>query len=83
MAVQPNNDTAVIRGVRTGLQTIVGTFVTFIVGLVLVVWKVPGVSDAVVNYVGANLPVVLLSVGIPTGLVSFVWNILRKDVRNW
>lgn len=76
-----NSDTAVGRGVRTAIQAVIG----FFTGLVLVVWAVPGVPDAVFAYVTTNLPQFLLLIGVPaaaTGVVSWVWNLLRRDVRN-
>jgi hypothetical protein len=77
------NDTAVVRGVRTGFQTVIGTSFLFVVGLWLVIWNVPGVPVAVIAYVYNNLPATLLGIGLPTAVVSFIWNVLRSDVRNW
>jgi len=72
-------DTALVRGVRTVFQTIIGAFV----GLVAVVWAVPGVPEAVTTYLSTNLVQLLLVVGIPAGLTSFVWNLLRPSVKNF
>jgi hypothetical protein len=71
-----NQDNAVVRGIRTAIQAIIGAFV----GLVLVVWAVPGVPEAVGNYLLDNFIPVALAVGIPSGLAGFIWNALRKDV---
>lgn len=62
------------KGVRTALQAIVGAFV----GLVLVVWAVPGVPEAVVEYLKGNAVPVLLAIGIPSGIVAWVQNLLGK-----
>jgi len=62
------------KGVRTALQAIVGAFV----GLVLVVWAVPGVPEAVVEYLKSNAVPVLLAIGIPSGIVAWVQNLLGK-----
>lgn len=76
MALSINKDTAVYRGIRTGLQAIAA----FLVGAVLVVWNVPGVPDALYNYVVTDTLQNLLSVGVLSGLAGFAWNALRKDV---
>lgn len=73
-----NSDTAVMRGVRTGLQAIIG----LLAGLVAVVWAVPGVPQAVQTYLGNNVVQLALGVGIPAGIAGFIWNLLRKDVKN-
>lgn len=76
------NDTALVRGVRTFLQAIL----TFLGGLVVAVWNVPGVPEAVHTYVTSQGPGLLFTIGLPlalgTGAVSFLWNVLRKDVPN-
>lgn len=76
-----NSDTAKGRGVRTGIQALIG----FVVGLIAAVWAVPGVAEAAWTYVTANLTNVLVLVGLPsvaTGVVSWIWNVVRKDVKN-
>jgi hypothetical protein len=65
-----NNDSALARGIRTFLQAVIGT--------VIAIWSVPGVPEVV----GKNLLSSIVAIGVPTGLVSFVWNVLRKDVPN-
>ncbi len=74
-----NKDTAVMRSLRVFVYAIVG----FTTGLLATVWAVPGVPDAVRQYVAQNGPQLLLTFGLPTGLVSLVYNLLRKDVRNY
>lgn len=69
-----DKNTPAAKGVRTAVQAIVGA----LVGLVLVVWAVPGVPEAVVEYLKGNLVPVLLAVGIPSGFVAWVQNRLGK-----
>lgn len=78
MATGINNDSAVMRGVRTGLQAVIG----FVVGLFATVWAVPGVPTAVTNYLSHNVVQLALVFGVPAGVAGFVWNALRKDVPN-
>lgn len=75
----PSSDTALVRGVRTTIQTFIGAFV----GLLAAVWAVPGVPEAVTSYLSNNLVPLLLVVGIPAGVTSFVWNLLRPSVKNF
>lgn len=74
-----NKDSALARGLRTAIQAIVG----FIVGLVATVWAVPGVPQAVSTYMTGHAVQLALTVGLPAGLVAFLWNVLRKDVPNF
>ena len=62
------------KGVRTALQAIVGA----LVGLVLVVWAVPGVPEAVTEYAKINAVPLLLAIGIPSGIVAWIQNRLGK-----
>lgn len=76
-----NNDTAPGRGIRTAIQAVIG----FVTGLLVAVWAVPGVPDAIYSYVTQSLPNFLLLVGLPagiTGVVSYLWSVARKDVPN-
>jgi hypothetical protein len=76
-----NDDSARGRGIRTFVQALIGLFT----GLLVTVWAVDGVPQAVFNYITSSLPNFLLLVGVPagaTGLVSYIWNVLRKDVPN-
>lgn len=72
------NDSAVWRGIRTGVQAVFG----FLLGLVATVWAVPGVPEAVTNYLNGHIVELLVAFGFSTGLAAFVWNLLRKDVKN-
>ena len=66
------------KGVRTFFQTLGGLFT----GLVLAVWSVPGVPQAVSAYVQANfIPLfvgLLVTVGLPSGLIAYFQNRLGK-----
>jgi hypothetical protein len=62
------------KGVRTALQAIVGS----LIGLVLVVWAVPGVPEAVIEYAKLNAVPLLLVIGIPSGVVAWIQNRLGK-----
>lgn len=75
----PNRDSATGRAIVTGIQAIVG----FFAGLVFTVWAVPGVPQAVINYVGNNLLQLALLVGIPAAIFTFAWNYFRKNVINY
>lgn len=77
-----NSDTARGRGVRTGIQAALAALATFLVGLLMAVWKVPGVDMAVISYVQAHIVEVLLAIGVPAGITSYIWNLIRKDVPN-
>ena len=71
-------DSATDRGIKTAVQAMLG----FLAGLAMAIWAVPGVPHAVISYIEANIPQMLLIIGVPSGLVSFGWNFLRKDVPN-
>jgi precorrin isomerase len=58
------------KGLRTALQSIIGVAV----GLVVVVWAVPGVPEAVIQYLTDNAIQIALVVGIPSGLVAWLQN---------
>lgn len=66
-----NNDSAVGRGLRTVIQVAIAVIVAVV--------KVPGVPEAVYNVIHQYSGV---SVAVIAGVVSVVWNILRKDVDN-
>lgn len=76
MALTINRETAVYKGIRTGIQAILA----FLVGAVLVVWNVPGVPEALYDYVVNDTFQNLASVGVLSGLAGFLWNAARKDV---
>lgn len=72
------HDTATARSVRTFIQTLLG----MVVGLAVTVWAVPGVPHAVTGYLMAHWVELALSVGLPSGIISLVQNLLRSDVKN-
>lgn len=73
-----SNDSALARGIRTGIQAFIG----FLIGLLTTVWAVPGVPEAVLAYLHSNALQLALAFGVPAGIVGFAWNVLRKDVPN-
>lgn len=68
------NKTPVVRGVRTAIQSMIGA----VIGLIAVVWAVPGVPEAVINYLQTYWLPVILSVGLPSGIVAWLQNRLGK-----
>ena len=74
-----NQDTALMRGVRTFIASVGGV----LVGLLTTVWAVPGVPEAVTTYLVNNAAALAASVGVPAAVISFVWNARRKDVENF
>lgn len=72
-------DTALWRGIRTGVQALIG----FAGGLVTTVWAVPGVPAAVEAYINGHIVQLLVAFGFSTGLAAFIWNVARKDVKNF
>jgi hypothetical protein len=66
--------TPVVKGVRTGIQSIIGA----VVGLIVVVWAVPGVPEAVVQYLQTYWLPILLAIGVPSGFVAWLQNRLGK-----
>lgn len=75
-----NKNTPRAKGVRTFLQSIPG----FVIGLVVTVWAVPGVPEAVKTYVldnGVELLLILgLTSALSTGIISFFQN--KVEDRN-
>lgn len=78
-SVLPSQDSATGRGLKTFVQSIVG----FLVGLIVTVYAVPGVPTAVIAYTQAHLLELLLIVGVPSGLISLLWNLVRKDIPTY
>ena len=74
MATQNFKNTPSGKGLRTFVQTIWG----LLTGLVITVWGVPGVPEAVTTYARENaLPLLIggiLSIGVPAGLVALIQN---------
>lgn len=79
----PNQDSATGRGIKTAIQTIVGALIVFGTGLVTTINGVPGCPDAVLNYFRDNVVQLVGSLGVSAGFVTFIWNLFRKDVKNY
>lgn len=79
----PEQDSATGRGLKTGVQAFLGVAFVFATGLIGVIKGVPGCSEAIGTFLQQNAIQYAALLGIPAGLVSFIWNILRKDVKNY
>jgi len=75
----PSQDSATGRAIKTFIQALIGAFI----GLVAAVWAVPTVPETVVSYLAINFVPILLTIGVPAGLTSLVWNLLRKNIPNY
>lgn len=77
----PTNESATAKALRTALSALGG----FAIGLVVVIWQVPGVPDAISVYVSKHAVELLLSFGIPsivgTGLVNYIISYFRPSVK--
>lgn len=70
-------DSAAWRGLITAAQAIVA----FFVGLIVVIWQVPGVPEVVITYTKEHLVQLLGLFGLSTGTTSFLFNLIfRKEV---
>ena len=67
----PQKDSATFRALVTFLQTIIG--------LAVVVLAMPEFTEVVRKFYPDALPVI----AIVTAVVTFVWNVIRKDVPNY
>ena len=67
----PQKDSATFRALVTFLQTIVG--------LAVVVLAMPEFTEVVRKFYPDALPVI----AIVTAVVTFIWNVIRKDVPNY
>lgn len=72
-----NKNTPEGKGIRTALQSMGG----LLVGLVVVVWAVPGVPEAVTAYLTQNTITLLLSVGVPAGIIAWLQNVMEERRR--
>lgn len=70
-------DSAAWRGARTAVQAAIA----FVTGLIATVWAVPGVPAAVNSYVSGHVVQLAVGFGLSTGVVTFIWNAFRKDVK--
>lgn len=66
-----------VKGIRTAIQALAA----FVVGLFVTVWAVPGVPDAITQYLLAHWMELVASLGLSTGLaagiLSFIQNYLE------
>ena len=67
----PQKDSATFRALVTLLQTIIG--------LAVVVLAMPEFTEVVRNFYPDALP----AIAVFTTIVTFVWNVIRKDVPNY
>ena len=67
----PKKDSAVFRALVTFLQTTIA--------LLVIVLAMPEFNQVVSKYYPDALP----AIAILTTIVTFIWNLIRKDVRNY
>ena len=67
----PSRDSAVFRALVTGLQTAIG--------LLVVVLAMPEFKEIVTRYYPDALP----AIAIVSSVVAYVWNLVRRDVKNY
>ena len=67
----PQKDSATFRALVTLLQTVIG--------LSVVVLAMPEFKEIVTKYYPDTLP----AIAVFTTIVTFVWNVIRKDVPNY
>lgn len=79
----PNQDSATGRGVKTAVQAFISALIVFSTGFIGVIQSVPGCSEAVVGFLQDNAVQYALLLGIPAGIVAFVMNFFRKDIKNY
>lgn len=66
-----------VKGIRTAIQAIIG----ILVGYVVFIWAVPGVPAATIQYVSSNIVPLLVTAGLPSGLVAFAWNYIEQRIQ--
>lgn len=79
----PDKDSATSRGLRTGIFSALGALFVFGTGLIAVLNGVPGCTSALVGYLRDNSLQLALTVGVPSGIISFIFNALRPSVKNY
>lgn len=79
----PGQDSATGRGLKTTLQGFIGASFALIVGLYAATKTVPGCNEVIMKFFYDNLLIIAGGAGVSSGLVSFVWNLLRSDVKNY
>ncbi|MEC5150858.1 hypothetical protein [Cryobacterium sp. GrIS_2_6] len=66
-----------VKGIRTAVQAIVG----IVIGYIVFIWAVPGVPAATIQYISSNIVPLLVTAGLPSGLVAFAWNYFEQRVQ--
>lgn len=79
----PTQDSTTGRSIKTAAQTAIGILFLFVTGLIGVIKGVPGCGDAILGFVQANAIQLAGLFGVSSGVVTFIWNFLRKDVKNY
>lgn len=80
----PTTDSSTGRGIKTGIQSILGTLVVLGVGLILAIKGVPGCPDAIINFAEQNFATIAGSIGLSSGLISFLYNLIfRSSVQTY
>ena len=78
MTTPTTTHSPLVKGIRTAIQAIVGV----LIGYLLFIWAVPGVPEATIHYISANVVPLLVTAGIPSGLVAFAWNYFEQRFAN-
>lgn len=79
----PTTDSSTGRGLKTGVQSLVGTTVLLISGLILTIKGVPGCPEALLNFARDNFGSIVGSVGISSGIISIVYNLIFTTNKNY
>lgn len=79
----PKQDSATGRGLKTGVQTFIGTTIALVATVGAAANGVPGCSDAIINSIKDNLLLISGGSGVSSAAVAFIWNLLRSDVKNY
>lgn len=72
-----SKNTAAGKGIRTGVQSVVGS----VVSLALAIWAVPGVPEVVTSFIAQNWLPLLLTVGVSSGIGAWLQNKLEERAR--
>ena len=67
----PQKDSATFRALVTGLQSVIA--------LLVVVLAMPEFTEVVRNFYPDALP----AIAVFTTIITFIWNVIRKDVPNY
>lgn len=79
----PTQDSATGRGIKTSIQGFIAASVLLLGALYTAIKAVPGCSEAIIQVVSDNWALIAGTFGLSTGAVSFIWNVLRKNVKNY